>query len=254
MIHRVLGTLASSASQPADDHRTPPAVRLADVTHEYGTGGGRFRSGDRRTVTALRNVSVTIQPGEIVGLEGPSGSGKSTILHLVAGLLVPTSGSVELHGTELSALSNRKRTRARRQHVGIVFQHFHLLPSLSARANVALPLVQTGVSKRKRRRRATELLERVGLGDRTTHLPSELSGGECQRVAIARALATDPDVVIADEPTGELDTATGETVLELLTEIGRERAVVLASHDEATLAVADRVLTLRDGRVVSDGG
>ncbi|ELY99091.1 ABC transporter [Natrialba chahannaoensis JCM 10990] len=254
MIHRVLGSLASSAAQTADDHRTPSAVRLADVTHEYGTGGSRFRAGDRRTVTALRNVSVDIQPGEIVGLEGPSGSGKSTILHLVAGLLVPTSGTVQLHGTELSALSNRKRTRVRRQHVGIVFQHFHLLPSLSARANVALPLVQTGVSKRKRRRRATALLERVGLGDRTTHLPSELSGGECQRVAIARALSTDPDVVIADEPTGELDTATGETVLELLTEIGRERAVILASHDEATLAVADRVLTLRDGRVVSDGG
>lgn len=196
---------------------------------------------------------MEIAEGEIVGLRGPSGSGKSTILHAVSGLLVPTRGRVELKGTDLARLSGRERTRARRRHVGIVFQRFHLLPSLSARANVALPLVQAGVPKPDRRDRATELLEGVGLGDRITHLPGELSGGERQRVAIARALVSDPDVLIADEPTGELDTATGADVLELLTDVARDRAVLVASHDDETLAVADRVVSLRDGRVIDDG-
>ncbi|AFO57354.1 ABC transporter ATP-binding protein [Natrinema sp. J7-2] len=239
----------SSARDRADERESVTAVRLEGVTHEYGSTGGRFRSGDERTVTALRGVSLDVPTGSIVGLEGPSGSGKSTVLHAVAGLLVPTAGRVELRGTDIAALSDAERTRLRRRHVGIVFQRFHLLPSLSARANVALPLVQAGVPRAARRDRATTLLEAVGLGDRTTHLPSELSGGERQRVAIARALSTDPDVIVADEPTGELDTATGREVLELLTDVGRERAVLVASHDEATLAVADRVVTLCDGRV-----
>ncbi|WP_049899568.1 ABC transporter ATP-binding protein [Natrinema sp. J7-1] len=239
----------SSARDRADERESVTAVRLEGVTHEYGSTGGRFRSGDERTVTALRGVSLDVPTGSIVGLEGPSGSGKSTVLHAVAGLLVPTAGRVELRGTDIAALSDAERTRLRRRHVGIVFQRFHLLPSLSARANVALPLVQAGVPRAARRDRATTLLEAVGLGDRTTHLPSELSGGERQRVVIARALSTDPDVIVADEPTGELDTATGREVLELLTDVGRERAVLVASHDEATLAVADRVVTLCDGRV-----
>ncbi|ELY67722.1 ABC transporter ATP-binding protein [Natrinema versiforme] len=239
----------SSARDRADERESTAAVRLEGVTHEYGSTGGRFRSGDERTVTALRDVSFDVPEGMIVGLEGPSGSGKSTVLHAVAGLLVPTSGSVELRETDLAALSDSERTRVRRHHIGIVFQRFHLLPSLSARANVALPLVQSGVPRADRRARATALLEEVGLGDRTTHLPGELSGGERQRVAIARALSTDPDVIVADEPTGELDTATGADVLELLTDVGRDRAVLVASHDEATLEVADRVVTLCDGRV-----
>ena len=233
----------------ADGRDSTTAVRLEGVTHQYGASGGRFRSGDERTVTALRDVSFEVPMGSIVGLEGPSGSGKSTILHAVAGLLVPTDGNVLVRETDLTALSDAERTRLRRQHIGIVFQRFHLLPSLSARANVALPLVQAGVSRADRRQRATALLEAVGLADRTTHLPGELSGGECQRVAIARALSTDPDVIVADEPTGELDTATGNDVLELLTDIGRDRAVLVASHDAATLSVADRVITLRDGQV-----
>lgn len=222
------------------------------MTHRYGTDGG-LRSRSERAVTALEEVSLAIGAGEIVGLEGPSGSGKSTILHAVAGLLVPTAGTVTVEGADLTALSDRERTRLRRERIGIVFQRFHLLPSLSARANVALPLVQAGVPKKRRRERATTLLERVGLDDRIGHLPGELSGGERQRVAIARALATDPDVIVADEPTGELDTATGRRVLELLTEIGRKRAMLVASHDAETLAVTDRAVELRDGRVVSDG-
>ncbi|WP_255194270.1 ABC transporter ATP-binding protein [Natronobeatus ordinarius] len=228
------------------------AVRFDDVTHEYGSSGRRFRSGRDRSVTALRDVSFTVRTGEVVGLTGPSGSGKSTVLHAVAGLLVPTSGTVELFGTPLTALSNRGRLKARRRHVGIVFQRFHLLPSLSARANVALPLVQAGYTKRSRRKRATELLERVGLEDRATHLPGELSGGEQQRVAIARALATDPDVIVADEPTGELDTATGADVLELLTDVADDRTVLIATHDVSVLSVTDRAISLRDGSVIAD--
>ncbi|NGM70882.1 ABC transporter ATP-binding protein [Natronolimnobius sp. AArcel1] len=245
---------ASSASRVEDGPLD--AVQLEGVTHEYGSGGGRFSSGSGRTVRALDDVSLSVGRGEIVGLEGPSGSGKSTILHTVAGLVVPTEGTVSVLGDDLTTRSDRQRTRLRRQHVGIVFQRFHLLPSLSARANVALPLVQAGVPKRRRRARAEELLEAVGLEARTTHLPSELSGGERQRVALARALSTDPDVIVADEPTGELDTTTGADVLELLTAVGRERgrAVLVASHDDETLSVADRVVTLCDGQVIADGG
>lgn len=244
----------SDATDPnaAGEGESTAAVRLGGVTHEYESTSGRFRSDADRSVTALRDVSLAVDSGTIVGLEGPSGSGKSTVLHAVSGLLRPTSGTVELLGTDLTSLSDRARARTRHRHVGIVFQRFHLLPSLSARANVALPLVQSGVRRSKRRDRATRLLEQVGLGDRVTHLPGELSGGEQQRVALARALSTDPDVIVADEPTGELDTATGADVLELLTALGRERAVLIASHDDDTLSIADRVVTLHDGRVVDD--
>ncbi|MXV64357.1 ATP-binding cassette domain-containing protein [Natronorubrum sp. JWXQ-INN-674] len=254
MNHRTPQQATASDGRANDGGGPTAAVRLEGITHEYGASGGRGRSSGDRTVTALQDVSFDIQAGDIVGLEGPSGSGKSTILHAVTGLLVPTAGTVELLGTDLTELSDRKRTRIRRRHVGIVFQRFHLLPSLSARANVALPLVQAGIPRSTRRERAETLLEQVGLGDRSTHLPGELSGGERQRVAIARALVTDPDIIVADEPTGELDTATGDDVLDLLTDIGRERAVLVASHDDATLSVADRVVTLRDGRVVSNAG
>jgi putative ABC transport system ATP-binding protein len=204
-------------------------------------------------VTALDGVSLSIFPGEFVGVAGPSGSGKSTLLHLLAGLDTPTEGAVHLDGTDTGSLSERGRARLRLETVGIVFQHFHLLPSLSARANVALPLVERGVGKRARHQRASDLLEEVGLGDRLGHKPGELSGGEQQRVAIARALATDPALLIADEPTGELDSTTGETVLDLLSATASDRAVVVASHDETVLRKTDRVIRLRDGRLESDG-
>ncbi|TYT61150.1 ABC transporter ATP-binding protein [Natrialba swarupiae] len=254
MIQRVLRRSSARDSQTGGDSDANTAVRLDGVTHSYGSAGGRLDADRDPTVIALRDVALTCDSGETVGLEGPSGSGKSTILHAIAGLLVPTAGSVEILGTDITRLSDHERTRLRRRHVGIVFQRFHLLPSLSARANVALPLVQAGVPRSTRRERATTLLSDVGLSGRATHLPSELSGGECQRVAIARALATDPDVIVADEPTGELDTETGSTVLELLTDVGSDRAVVVASHDDDTLAITDRVVTLRDGSVMSDGG
>ena len=246
----------SSRSAHSEHNAPPPVVTAADVTKLYtrGSQGGRISNllnkNESPTVTALDDVSLEIHPGEIVGLEGPSGSGKSTLLHLLAGLELPTAGTITLDGVDLSSLSGRKRTRLRLDHVGIVFQHFYLLDSLSARGNVALPLVELGVPRRARNSHATDLLERVGLGDRVDHRPRELSGGEQQRVAIARALATDPTVLVADEPTGELDTETGRKVLDEFEAIAADRAVVLASHDPETLEIADRVVTLRDGKIV----
>jgi len=234
-----------------------PILSCRSASREYVRGGGglldRFRSREYPTVRALSDVSLDVATGDAVGLAGPSGSGKSTLLHLLAGLDAPTDGTVHIDGTDVASLSGRGRARLRRDSVGVVFQRFYLLPALSARGNVALPLVERGASKRRRHERATELLETVGLGDRTDHRPDELSGGERQRVAIARALASDPAVVLADEPTGELDSVTGERVLDALTDAADDRAVVLASHDERTLDRADRVVRLRDGRRVDDG-
>lgn len=230
-------------------------VSCREVTRTYtrGSRGSRlafWRNKERPTVTALDGVSVEIRQGELVGVAGPSGSGKSTLLHLLAGLDTPTAGSVTLMDHDITSLSERKRTRLRLEYVGIVFQQFRLLPGLSARANVALPLVERGVGKRARRKRATEMLDRVGLGDRVTHKPGELSGGEQQRVAIARAVITDPALVVADEPTGELDTETGDRILDLFLELATDHAVVIASHDQQALAVTDRVIGLQDGRQV----
>lgn len=241
------------------DHRdaVDPVIRCHSVTREYRRNTGRsglFRRG-RTTppVVAVSDVSLEVYPGEFVGISGPSGSGKSTLLHLLAGLDTPTAGGIEIAGTRVRELSERERARLRLDHVGIVFQRFYLLPALSARGNVALPLIEQGVGKRARRERATELLESVGLGDRLDHQPGELSGGEQQRVAIARALATDPDLLLADEPTGEVDSDTGAQLIELFGQFAEDRAVVVASHDEEILVAADRVVRLLDGRVVDDG-
>lgn len=241
----------SRTATRAGDGADEPIVACRSVTREYvrGGSGGLFRRRERSpAVLALDGVSLSIDRGELVGISGPSGSGKSTLLHLLAGLDTPTAGTVEIAGRDVGGLSERRRTRLRLEHVGIVFQHFYLLPSLSARANVALPLIERGVGKRARRERATDLLEEVGLGDRLDHDPGELSGGEQQRVAVARALANDPDLLLADEPTGELDSETGERIVELFTEVAADRAVVMASHDERAIAAADRVVRLRDGR------
>lgn len=243
-----------SFSERTADLDATPVVRCEAVSREYRRGrAGWFRSAnDLPTVHALDGVSLTVGNGEFVSITGPSGSGKSTLLHLIGGLDTPTRGSVELAGRNLATLSERVRTRLRLEHVGFVFQRFHLLPSLSARANVTLPLLERGYGKRTRRQRATALLERVGLEERVTHRPGELSGGEQQRVAIARAVANDPDLLLADEPTGELDTQTGERVLDIFSELAEDRAVIVASHDERVSAVADRVLRLLDGRLVDD--
>lgn len=248
-------------SDPVADQKSPGTAADAIVSgdslvREYrrGSSGRWFGSEESHVVCALDDVTVSVNQGEILGIEGPSGSGKSTLLHLLAALDTPTSGTVMLDGQDVAALSERGRARVRLNDVGLIFQRFHLLPSLSARANVALPLLELGVPKRERRERATGLLEDVGLGERTTHRPAQLSGGEQQRVAIARALVTEPDVLIADEPTGELDTATGQRILDLFEDVGAERAIVLASHDESALNVADRVVGLRDGKRRRDDG
>lgn len=241
----------SRGSRVSDqDPATESIVEGVDLVREYTRGGGGlFNAQSTPTVRAIDDVSVEIARGDVVGIAGPSGSGKSTLLHLLAGLDVPTSGTLSIDGRNLTALSNRQRAKLRLDTVGIVFQRFHLLDALSARANVALPLVELGHTKRDRRDRAESLLGAVGLDDRVTYKPGRLSGGEQQRVAIARALSTDPSLIIADEPTGELDSATGEQVLDLLVDVADEQAVVLASHDQQALDVCDRVLQLRDGRL-----
>ena len=200
-------------------------------------------------VPALRRVTFTVKRGEFVAIMGPSGSGKSTLLYLLGCLVRPTEGIYLLEGRDVTKLSARELARVRNRYVGFVFQAYHLLPSLSALRNVELPALYAGSDRGERRRRARALLERVGLGERLHHLPAELSGGEAQRVAIARALMNEPALILADEPTGNLDSATGNEIMALLAELSHEgRTVVLVTHD-ADLARrwADRVLRIFDG-------
>jgi putative ABC transport system ATP-binding protein len=203
------------------------------------------------SVEALRGVDLAIARGEFVALVGPSGSGKSTVLNLIGGLDKPTSGQVWINGTELSASDERTLTQHRRGHVGFVFQSFNLLPRLTAEENVALPLMFSGVPETDRLARARALLERAGLQERLTHRPTQLSGGEQQRVAIARALIGQPVLLLADEPTGNLDTVTGTEIMALLKELNCERGLTLlvVSHDPDVAAFADRIVRLRDGQV-----
>ena len=210
----------------------------------------RYEMGDT-SVDALRGVDLEIARGEFVALVGPSGSGKSTVLNLIGGLDRPTSGQVWINGTELSASDERTLTLHRRRHVGFVFQSFNLMPRLTAEENVALPLMFSGVPEDERRSRARALLERVGLAPRLTHRPTQLSGGEQQRVAIARALVGQPALLLADEPTGNLDTTTGAEIMRLLQELNQERMLTLlvVTHDPEVATFADRVVKLRDGQV-----
>lgn len=235
-----------------------PVLSATGVSRRYRIGNSgwwhRLRSNGAEGphVTALDDVSISVAAGELVGISGPSGSGKTTLLHVLGGLDVPDAGTVTFDDQDLAALSAAERRRHRLEHVGFVFQRFHLLEAYTARTNVALPLVELGWSKRRRRERAEACLDRVGLGNRLNHRPSQLSGGERQRVALARALATRPALVIADEPTGELDTEAGDRVIAELERIADDRAVVVASHDDRTIAATDRVVELVDGRRVPD--
>jgi putative ABC transport system ATP-binding protein len=229
-----------------------PAVVCDSVTHTFARSTARPLRESAPTVTALHDVSLQITAGDLTVVAGASGSGKTTLLHLLGGLEPPTDGQVSINGVPTTELSERERTALRREQIGLVFQRFHLLPALTARANVAVPLIDAGVPRAQRRAQATALLEQVGLGDRLTHRPGELSGGEQQRVAIARALVGDPAILLADEPTGELDTATGSTILDLLSQFATDRAVIVATHDEAVIQVADRVIELKDGTVICD--
>ena len=212
-----------------------------------------FQRGDM-AVQALHDVDLTINPGEFVALVGPSGSGKSTLLNLLGGLDRPTSGELWLNGTPLHTASAAERTLHRRQSVGFIFQSFNLLPRLTTLENVALPLMLSGVGVAEREARAKELLEKVGLSHRLSHYPTELSGGEQQRTAVARALIHNPSLILADEPTGNLDSKTGEEVMALLQKLNQEQAITLivVTHDDEVASYADRIVKLRDGKIEED--
>lgn len=210
-----------------------------------------YQRGDGTPVTALRDVSFTIAAGEFVVIRGASGSGKSSLLNILGCLDTPSSGSYRLAGEDVSALPDDARSHVRSKHVGFVFQSFNLLPRATAVENVELPALYTGASPD--RARARELLERVGLGARADHFATELSGGEQQRVAIARALMNDPPLLLADEPTGNLDSAAGESVMQLLTSLHEGgRTIVLVTHDEHVASFADREIVIRDGVIATD--
>jgi putative ABC transport system ATP-binding protein len=222
------------------------AVETVSLSKVYGEGS--------TTVHALRGVSLEFPDGEFAAIMGPSGSGKSTLLHLLGALDKPSSGRVIVGGTDLSGLSDRKLTLLRRERMGFVFQFFNLIPTLSAEENILLPALIAGEKADKYSGRLDELLDLVGLSARRTHRPDELSGGEQQRVAIARALVRNPDIILADEPTGNLDSSTGAGVLDLLKEsAGRyDQTILMVTHDPRAAAFADRVVFLSDGRVVDE--
>jgi ABC-type lipoprotein export system ATPase subunit len=212
-----------------------------------------YKSGSVET-PALREVNITFTPGEMAAIIGPSGSGKSTLMNLMGCLDVPTSGRYEFDGREVGKLTSEEMADLRNRSIGFVFQSFHLLPHATARENVEMPLLFGGMPAKARRDRAMEMLERVGLGVRAGHLPTQLSGGEMQRVAIARALANRPRVILADEPTGNLDTRSGRGIIETFRELWREGVtVILITHDLGLARVCPRILKIQDGRIVHDG-
>jgi putative ABC transport system ATP-binding protein len=223
-----------------------PIIELHEVCKTYATGAAE--------VAALRGVSLTIEEGEFVAIAGPSGSGKSTLMHILGCLDVPTSGGYRLAGGDVGALPESHLATIRNRRIGFVFQQFNLLPRMTALRNVELPLVYAGVVRAERRERAAAALARVGLADRTGHRPGELSGGQQQRVAVARALVTDPALLLADEPTGNLDSASSAGMLGLFAELhAAGRTIVLITHDHEIAARAQRVVPMRDGLVAAGG-
>ncbi len=222
-----------------------PVISALNVTRSLKLGS--------HVVHALRGVDLEIFPNEMIGIIGPSGSGKSTLLGIIGGLDSPTEGAIEIDGVDITHMNENQLTDIRNQKIGFIFQFFNLIPTLTALENVALPIEFAQIRRHQPRKRARELLEMLGLGGRFHHRPNELSGGQQQRVAIARALANDPPILLADEPTGNLDSKSGENVLEALTTIrdNNGTTVVLVTHDQSLAAQMDRVLTLVDGRIVN---
>jgi putative ABC transport system ATP-binding protein len=223
-----------------------PVIAVQGVTKVYTMGDIEVR--------ALRGIDVTIWPGEMVAIMGPSGSGKSTLMNVLGCLDVPTEGTYKLDGVNVSELSDSQLAEIRCRKIGFVFQSFNLLPRTSARANVELPLIYAGIGSRQRRKRAEEMLNLVGLGERLDHKPSELSGGQQQRVAIARALTNQPAMILADEPTGNLDTKTSIEILQLFQQLNREQGItiIFVTHEPDIAAYCKRVIYVRDGVVERD--
>ncbi len=221
-------------------------LEMQGITKEYKLG--------KTIVRALRGLDLTIAAGKVVAIMGPSGSGKSTLMHILGALDTPTGGTAKIDGSDLESLKERQLVALRGQKIGFVFQTFNLIQTLSAQRNVELPMIFQGISAGERHQRASALLEKVGLGDRVRHRPNELSGGERQRVAIARALANDPEIILADEPTGNLDTETGNAILALLKGLSVKdgKTLILVTHDPEAAIIADRVVRLRDGCVESE--
>ncbi|WP_062306965.1 ABC transporter ATP-binding protein [Alicyclobacillus sendaiensis] len=220
-------------------------IRLVGVTKSYTVGD--------QLVPVLKGIHLEVHPGEFVAVMGPSGSGKSTLMHILGLLDRPTSGDYELNGASVLHLPSNELARLRNQHIGFVFQNFHLIPRMSAVRNVELPMVYAGVPRSKRRARAMELLEMVGMANRAHHLPNELSGGQRQRVAIARALANDPAVLLADEPTGALDQQTGGEILRILQDLHADgRTVMVITHDPRVARAGQRILHMVDGEIVRE--
>jgi putative ABC transport system ATP-binding protein len=226
---------------------TGTLVRIADVHKFYSRGNER--------VDVLQGVNITIPKGDFLALMGPSGSGKTTLLNLLGGLDTPTSGAIEIGGVRISELSGSRLSKWRSQHIGFVFQLYNLLPVLNAERNVELPLLLTSLGKAERRKRAQLALKVVGLADRTSHYPRQLSGGQEQRVGIARAIVTDPDLLLCDEPTGDLDRKSGDEILDLLQTLNREhgKTIVMVTHDPRAAERAKRTLHLEKGTLVEEG-
>ena len=220
-------------------------MKLTNITKVYGSGELR--------VPVLHGIDLTITDGEFVAIMGPSGSGKSTLMNIIGFLDKQTEGTYFLHGNDVGSTKEKDLAKLRNEHIGFVFQQFFLLPRLNAQKNVETPLIYAGVSKKERAERAKELLDKVGLAERMGHLPSELSGGQKQRVAIARALVNNPSIILADEPTGALDSKTGVQIMELLTALNQEgKTVIIVTHEEEIAAYTDRIIVLRDGLIVED--
>jgi putative ABC transport system ATP-binding protein len=220
-------------------------IRMSSIRKIYDTG--------KVKVEALKGIDLDVFPGEFVAIVGPSGSGKSTLMNLLGCLDTPSEGTYEIGGDNVAGVTRDELAEIRNRRVGFVFQSFNLLPHLSALENVALPMLFGGVSTKERNARATELLEKVGLGDRLDHKPTELSGGQMQRVAIARSLAMNPDILLADEPTGNLDTSSGTDIMSIFNELWQSgRTLVIITHDPALARRASRVVEIRDGRITRD--